>query len=82
MKEGDKIRVFTYTMGHRDGTKDFIVERFRHCLGIFACGDDRIAGNFTPLCTLYEPGPESEKVYLSNYGEYYTNMVQGWMDLG
>ena len=35
MKEGDKIRVFTYTMAYRTGVQDCIVERFRHCLGVF-----------------------------------------------
>ena len=81
MKEGDKIRVFTYTMGHQTGTKDFIVEKFRHCLGVFESGSHRTAGHFTPLCELYEPGPDSERRYISNYGEYYTNMIQSWMDL-
>ena len=81
MKEGDKIRVFTYTMGCRTGTKDFVVEKFRHCLGIFESEHHRTAGHFTPLCKLYEPGPDSEQKYISNYGEYRSNMVQGWMDL-
>ncbi len=82
MKEGDKIRIFTYIMGKRTGdTKDFVVEKYHHCLGIFASTRDRVAGRFTPLCALYEPGPDSEQGYISNYGEYHTNMVQGWMDL-
>ncbi len=81
MKEGDKIRVLTYYMGHRTGAKDFVVEKFRHCLGVFEGGDERTAGNFTPLCELYEPGPESEERYIPNYGNYHTKMVQSWMDL-
>ena len=81
MKEGDKIRVFTYIMGHRTGTKDLVVEKFRHCLGVFESELDRTASNFTPLCDLYRPGPDSEQKYIPNYGEYHTNMVQVWMDL-
>lgn len=81
MKPGDKIRVTTYCMGYPDGFEDYTVEEFRHCLGIFRSNEDRTAGNFTPLCYLYEAGPGSEKKYISNYGEYVSNMVQGWSDL-
>ncbi len=81
MKAGDRIRVQKYIMGHPAYTDDYTVEEFRHCLGIFLSGAHREAGEFTPLCDLYEPGPDSEKRYISNYGEYHTNMVQGWMDL-
>ena len=81
MKTGDRIRVFTYTMGHRSGTKDLTVEMFRYCLGVFHSEQARTAGDFTPLCDLYEQGPDSEQEYISNYGVYYTNMVQSWMDI-
>ena len=81
MKEGDKIRVFTHTMGTKTGTIDLVVEKFRHCLGVFMSKESRTASRFTPLCDIYEPGPESEIEYISNYGEYRTNMVQAWMDL-
>lgn len=81
MKAGDRIRVQKYIMGHPSHYDDHIVEEFRYCLGIFLDEAHRRAGNFTPLCDLYEPGPESEQHYISNYGEYHTNMVQGWMDL-
>lgn len=81
MKAGDHIRVQMYTMGHRSHTQDFYVEEFRYCLGIFLSEDDRTAGHFTPLCELYEPGPESKEDYISNYGPYHTNMVQAWMDI-
>ena len=81
MEEGDKIRIFTFTMGHRTGIKDLVVERFRHCLGVFATPESKTASHFTPLCDLYEPGPGSETKYIPNYGEYHTNMVQAWMDL-
>ncbi len=81
MKAGCRIRVFTYIWGYQTGTEDYTVEEFRHCLGIFKTPEDRQAGNFTPLCELYEPGPDSEHGYISNYGEYTTNLVQAWMDL-
>ena len=81
MKVGDKIRIQKYYKNCPVSLSDHVVEKFRHCLGIFLSDNDRISGRFTPLCNLYEPGPESEEKYLSNYGNYYTNLVQGWMDL-
>lgn len=81
MKVGDKIRIQRYMMGFAVEQCDFIVEQFRFCLGIFESEDHRKAGRFLPLCELYERGPESENDYISNFGEYYTNPVQSWMNL-
>ena len=81
MRAGDKIRVQHYIMGHPAYTEDYTVEEFRYCLGIFLSEDHRKAGHFTPLCELYERGAESENDYISNYGDYYTNPVQSWMDI-
>lgn len=81
MKVGDKIRVFTYCMGFKKGTEDYTIEEFRFCLGFFQSNDHRKANKFTPLCELYERGPDSKNDYISNYGEYYTNPVQAWMNL-
>jgi len=81
MKAGDKIRVQKYIMGHRSHTDDYTVEEFRFCLGIFLSDDHRKAGKFTPLCELYENGPDSKSDYISHYGGYYTNQVQAWMDI-
>lgn len=81
MKVGNRIRVTTYIMGYESGYEDFTVEEFRYCLGIFQSEQHRLANHFTPLCDLYERGPESENSYISNYGEYYTNPVQGWSDI-
>jgi hypothetical protein len=81
MKSGDRIRVTTYIMGYESGFEDYTVEEFRYCLGIFQSPQHRQAGNFTPLCELFERGPDSENSYISNYGEYVTNMVQGWSDI-
>jgi len=77
MKAGDKIRVFTIY----GDTTDFTVEEFRFCLGVFASEQHRQASNFTPLCELYEKGPDSKDDYICNFGEYYTNPVQAWMDI-
>ena len=77
MKAGDKIRVFTIY----GDTQDFIVEEFRYALGVFASVKHRQANDFTPLCELYERGPDSRDDYISNYGECYTNPVQAWMDI-
>ena len=82
MKVGDRIRVQLYIMGNcPSDQKDYTVEEFRHCLGVFLSNEAREAGNFTPLCNLYEAGPDSEGKYISNYGEYLTNMVPAWMDI-
>lgn len=81
MKAGDRIRIQTYYRGSKDELIDYTVEEFRHCLGIFETDQDREAGRFTPLCEIYEPGPESEEKYIPNYGSYTSNLVQAWMDL-
>jgi len=81
MEAGNKIRIQKYIMGHASHTDDYIVEEFRHCLGVFLSEQAREAGCFTPLCELYEPGPDSKQNYISNYGEYWTNQVQAWMDI-
>ena len=81
MKAGDRIRVQYDVFGVKGYTEDFTVEEFRYCLGYFATDQHRTASQFTPLCVLYERGPDSVNDYISNYGEYYTNPVQAWMDI-
>jgi hypothetical protein len=81
MKAGDKIRIQHYIMGHPAYLKDYEVEEFRFCLGIFQSAAHRKAGSFTPLCDLYGSGPDSENKYISNYGEYTTNEVPVWMNI-
>jgi len=81
MQAGDRIRVGYYINGHMAGYNDYTVELFRYCLGIFPSNDHREASKFTPLCDLYERGAYSEKKYISNFGEYHTNLVQAWMDI-
>ena len=81
MKAGDKIRVRRHFLGIETGYVDLEVEEFRYCLGVFESNAHREAGRFTPLCDLYERGPESEDKYISNFGEYVSNMVPAWMDI-
>lgn len=81
MRAGDRIRLTIYCVGCPSGTEDFTIEKFRFCLGIFKSDDHRKAGKFTPLCELYEWGPESKTNYISNFGEYVTNMVPSFMNL-
>ena len=82
MKAGDKIRVQHYMMGmYPSEQTDHVVEEFRYCLGIFMTEQARTMNDFTPLCDLYERGPESKDAYMPNYGEYYTNPVQAWMNI-
>ena len=80
---GDKIRLpWVYPDGQKSGKhKDFTVEEFRYCLGIFVNENDRTAGKFTPLCELYRAGPESEERYIGNYGTYYTNQVPDFIKI-
>ena len=81
MQAGNRIKVPYFICGHIAGWEEFTVEEFRHCLGFFESEAHRQANNFTPLCDLYERGPDSENDYISNYGEYYTKPVQTWIDL-
>lgn len=81
MKAGDRIRIDLGWDGMYQDLHDFTVEEFRFALGIFKSDEHRQAGRFTPLCKLYECGPDSEQKYISNFGEYTTNQVQAWMDL-
>jgi len=82
MKPGMKIKLPYFICGEIISWDEFEVEEFRHCLGVFISKEHRIANQFTPLCELYERGPESKEGYISNHGEYYTNPVQLWIDLG
>jgi hypothetical protein len=79
MQVGCKIKIPCSWGGYEPET--FIVEEFRYCLGIFRDEDHRKAGKFTPLCDLFERGPESEEGYISNFGPYITNQVQAWIDV-
>jgi len=81
MKTGDRIRLTTYVMGHVSGTEDFTIEEFRFCLGIFTEGQSRKNGMFTPLCDLYEDGPDSEDGYTPHMGPYRSNQVPIFMNL-
>jgi len=81
MKAGDRVRLTCYMMAYPCGTEDYTIEEFRYCLGIFESEERRSAGKFTPLCELYEAGPESEISYISNFGEYTTNMVPSFMNI-
>lgn len=78
MKVGDRISIKRYIGNTVIEETEHVVEEFRFCMGIFLDGDHRKAGDFTPLCDLYEPGPGSQSDYISNYGEYSTEMVPAW----
>lgn len=78
MRAGTCIRLAHYQHGHLIDQVEYVVEEFRHCLGVFLTPEDREAGAFTPLCHLYQPGPDSEQGYIPNYGEYWTNQVPAW----
>ena len=81
MKAGDIIKVDIGWHGMYQDLQAFTVEEFRFCLGIFKTDDHRTAGKFTPLCELYYDGPDSESLYISNFGEYRSNLVPAWMDI-
>lgn len=77
LKVGDRIRL---QMQYGE-MRDLNVEEFRQCLGVFLSDQAREAGNFTPLCELYEKGPDSESKYISNYGLYWSKEVPIWMNI-
>lgn len=80
IKAGDKIKLPDYICGWRQNTwSTFEVVEFRNCLGIFHSNEAREALEFTPLCELYEPGPDSEEKYISNYGNYISNLVPAFI---
>jgi len=81
VKAGDRIRVFQYIMGIQVGTRDYTLEMFRDCLGFFRDEDHRLAQEFTPICELYEPAPDSEDGYIPNHGPYKTKWVPAFMEL-
>lgn len=78
VKEGDTIALKYYYFGEYSHEDLFIVEYFRFALGVFLSDDARTAGNFTPLCELYQKGEDSKQDYISNYGEYITNKIPAW----
>ena len=78
MQAGSKILIPDYYGGY---SEPLIVEEFRYGLGVFESDAHRTAGKFTPLCTLFIAGADSEGKYISNFGEYLTNQVQGWIDI-
>jgi len=77
MKAGDRIRI----QGSWGELTDYTLEMFRYCLGYFESEQEREMGRFTPLCYIYDKGPESLECYMSNHGSYHTNLVPAWMDL-
>ena len=77
MKAGDRIRVSCPYVG----LIDYTIEEFRFSLGFFESEQHREMSLFTPLCDLYERGPNSNNDYMSNLGPFITNPVQAWMDL-
>jgi len=82
MKAGNKVIINWKDFGeYYDDVQEYVVEEYRHTLGIFKTVQAREAGRLTPLCDLYYEGPESKHKYISNYGTYSTNMVQGWSDI-
>ena len=76
--KGDIIRIPAHYLKSLTVATEFEVVEFRNCLGIYETEEAKVAGDLTPLCTLYEPSPASTSVYLTNYGSYETNMVPVW----
>ncbi len=74
--EGDTIRVFIGCSWY-ETLEEFKLERFRFTLGFFKSEQDREAGNFTALSDndIWTSGPDSKISYVSNYGEYVSNLV-------
>lgn len=75
-KAGDIIRVFLGNSWY-ETLEEFTLEEFRFTIGFFKSEQDREAGNFTALSDneIYTRGPDSKNCYVSNYGEYISNLV-------
>ena len=75
-KEGDIIRVFIGCSWY-ETLEEFKLEKFRFTLGFFKSEQAREAGNFTALSDsdIWTRGPDSKNGYVSNYGEYVSNLV-------
>lgn len=74
-KPGDEVRVMKFIFGRFSHFDTFKLEEFHHCLGFFQSDAHRADSQFTPLCELIEPAPDSERKYWSHYGEYFTDYV-------
>ena len=74
-KVGDTVRVPVYIFGKFAYFDKFKIESYNYCLGFYR-GNPKTPCNFTPLSELYEPGPESEIDYVSNYGQIHTSYIQ------
>ena len=83
VSEGDKIlRPWVDPMGVVTSDYDeYEVILFRGCLGIFETEQHKEMGRITPICNLYEAGPDSENKYMSNIGPYQTNLVPAFIVL-
>lgn len=73
---GDTVRVPRYMFGRFVEILEFKLEEFNYCLGFFESDAHRAASQFTPLCDLIEPAPDSNLKYWSNFGEYHDKYVQ------
>lgn len=74
-KVGDEVRVMRFIFGHFSHFDTFRLEEFHYCLGFFQSDAHRADSQFTPLCELIEPAPDSTKGYWSHYGEYFNEYV-------
>lgn len=74
-KVGDTVRVPIYIFGNFAYFSEYKLEMYNYCLGFYK-GSPKTPCNFTPLSSLYEPAPDSEMQYISNYGQIHTDYIQ------
>ena len=77
-KAGDKIRVQQFICGHFSGFREVELEELNFCLGVFGEDGPKTIENFTPLCEMVDPAPDAERLYWSNFGEYFSDYVQNY----
>lgn len=76
-KAGDTVRVPKYYFGKFSHFAEYELQEFNFCLGFYDEENGPITpSNFTPLSSLYEPAPDSEEVYISNFGSVHTHYIQ------
>lgn len=75
-KAGDKIRVQKSYWSGDIHFEEYKLDELDYCLGFYGEDGPKSPCNFTPLCWLVEPAPDSTDEYWSNYGGYHSAYVK------
>lgn len=73
---GDTVRVPRFFFGKLAYFVEYTLEECNYCLGFYGEDGPKTPCNFTALSECYEPAPDSESKYWSNYGPYHSDYIQ------